>query len=237
MEPLEKNWHKQHSDDRTFGDRLADAVAAGMGSWRFIITQTIIVMVWMILNVIGIVYHWDPFPFVLLNLLFSTQAAYAAPIIMMSQNRQADRDRSQAEADYETNRRAKKEIEELQARLARIEDEKLDQIIKETIEEVVRDTDKDRKREILKDCTDISLFMLKEDVFYRPRILQAFVKMADKIKENEELLTTFTDYEQYNLARFGSENCMDHYGDFRDLPEEERAKLPKHWTDGNVYGR
>lgn len=135
MEPLEKNWHKQHSDDRTFGDRLADAVAAGMGSWRFIITQTIIVMVWMILNVIGIVYHWDPFPFVLLNLLFSTQAAYAAPIIMMSQNRQADRDRSQAEADYETNRRAKKEIEELQARLARIEDEKLDQIIK-TLQEI-----------------------------------------------------------------------------------------------------
>jgi uncharacterized membrane protein len=84
----------------------------------------------MTLNVIGIMYHWDPFPFILLNLLFSTQAAYAAPIIMMSQNRQSDRDRAQAEADYETNRRAKEEIEELQQRLARIEDEKLDQIIK-----------------------------------------------------------------------------------------------------------
>lgn len=77
----------------TFGDRLADAVAAGMGSWTFIITQTAIVIVWMALNVLALVQHWDPYPFILLNLLFSTQAAYAAPIIMMSQNRQAQKDR------------------------------------------------------------------------------------------------------------------------------------------------
>jgi uncharacterized membrane protein len=130
MKLHDKNWHEQQIDRRSFGDKLADAVAAGMGSWRFIIIQTLIVIIWMTLNVIGIMYHWDPFPFILLNLLFSTQAAYAAPIIMMSQNRQSDRDRAQAEADYETNRRAKEEIEELQQRLARIEDEKLDQIIK-----------------------------------------------------------------------------------------------------------
>jgi uncharacterized membrane protein len=130
MKLHDKNWHERESDERTFGDKLADIVAAGMGSWRFIIIQTIFVAVWMTLNVIGIMHHWDPFPFILLNLLFSTQAAYAAPIIMMSQNRQSDRDRAQAEADYETNRRAKEEIEELQQRLARIEDEKLDQIIK-----------------------------------------------------------------------------------------------------------
>ena len=114
---------------------------------------------------------------------------------------------------------------------------KLDQIIKETIDEVIQDADKDRKREILKDCADISMFMLKEDVFYRPRILQAFVKMADKIKENESLLTEFTDYEQYNLARFGGLDGIQHRGAFQDLSEEERAKLPKHWTDGSVYGR
>lgn len=130
MELPEKNWHEKEADTRTWGERLADSVAAGMGSWKFIIIQTIFVILWMMSNVIGIIYHWDPFPFILLNLLFSTQAAYAAPIIMMSQNRQADRDRAQAEADYETNRRAKEEIEELQTRLARIEDDKLDQIFK-----------------------------------------------------------------------------------------------------------
>jgi uncharacterized membrane protein len=125
-----KNWHDQHIDTRTFGDRIADMVAEGMGSWKFIIIQTGIVVIWMVLNVIGVMYHWDPFPFILLNLLFSTQAAYAAPIIMMSQNRQSDRDRVQAQADFETNITAKQEIEDLQIRLARIEDEKLNQIFK-----------------------------------------------------------------------------------------------------------
>lgn len=130
MEIPEKNWHDDELDTRTWGEKLADQVAAGMGSWKFIVIQTLIVIVWMALNVIGIAFQWDPFPFILLNLLFSTQAAYAAPIIMMSQNRQSDRDRAQAKADYETNVRAKEEIEELQTRLARIEDEKLDQIFK-----------------------------------------------------------------------------------------------------------
>lgn len=75
------------------GDKIADGVAATMGSWRFIIIQTAIVALWMILNSVAWAFHWDIFPFILLNLLFSTQAAYAAPIIMMSQNRQAARDR------------------------------------------------------------------------------------------------------------------------------------------------
>ena len=74
--------------------------------------------------------HWDPYPFILLNLLFSTQAAYAAPIIMMSQNRQNDRDRIQAAADYKTNIEAKIEIEALQKQLSKIEIEKLDKILK-----------------------------------------------------------------------------------------------------------
>lgn len=83
----------------------------------------------MTLNTIGWIYHWDVYPFILLNLLFSTQAAYAAPIIMMAQNRQSERDRANAEADYLTNIEAKKEIEALQKKLNSIEINKLDKII------------------------------------------------------------------------------------------------------------
>jgi uncharacterized membrane protein len=101
-----------------------------MGSWRFIIIQTIIVVIWMVLNVVAFTNHWDVYPFILLNLLFSTQAAYAAPIIMMSQNRQSERDRVQAQADYQTNLDAKKEIEALTEQLNKIDIEKLDAIIK-----------------------------------------------------------------------------------------------------------
>jgi len=124
-----KTWHDDHQDSSTFGQKLADSVANGMGSWRFIIIQTIIVALWMGLNVIAFVHHWDVYPFILLNLLFSTQAAYAAPIIMMAQNRQSQRDRVQAENDYKTNIDAKKEIEELMTRLDSIELKKLDKII------------------------------------------------------------------------------------------------------------
>ena len=125
----EKNWHQEHHENSTFGSRLADKVATNMGSWRFIIIQTIIVAIWMILNIVAFVSHWDVYPFILLNLLFSTQAAYAAPIIMMAQNRQNERDRAQAEADYQTNIDAKLEIEALALRLNSIETEKLDKII------------------------------------------------------------------------------------------------------------
>ncbi|HTK22412.1 MAG TPA: DUF1003 domain-containing protein [Mucilaginibacter sp.] len=125
-----KTWHDLHNESRAFGQRLADSVANGMGSWKFIIWQTIIVAVWMILNVVLIVTRrWDPYPYILLNLVFSTQAAYAAPIIMMAQNRQNDRDRAQADADYKTNCEAKNEIEELQKRLNAIEVDKLDKIL------------------------------------------------------------------------------------------------------------
>jgi uncharacterized membrane protein len=122
-------WHEKHIEKSTIGQRLADAVANGMGSWRFIIIQTAIVLLWMLVNIIAYFRHWDPYPFILLNLLFSTQAAYAAPIIMMSQNRQNDRDRSQAAEDYKTNLEAKIEIEALQKQLSNIEIEKLDKII------------------------------------------------------------------------------------------------------------
>jgi uncharacterized membrane protein len=90
---------KVHSHSRehihksnTFGQRAADSIANGMGSWTFIILQSFIVAAWIALNLVGFINHWDAYPFILLNLLFSTQAAYAAPIIMMSQNRQAQKD-------------------------------------------------------------------------------------------------------------------------------------------------
>ena len=124
-----KTWHDRHKETSTIGQRLADKVAKEMGSWRFIIIQTVLVVIWMGLNVIGFIRHWDAYPFILLNLLFSTQAAYAAPIIMMAQNRQNDRDRAQANADYQTNIEAKEEIEALQKHLTSIEIEKLDKII------------------------------------------------------------------------------------------------------------
>jgi uncharacterized membrane protein len=125
-----KTWLDKHRETLTYGQRIADSVANGMGSWRFIIWQTIFVIIWMSLNVVGFVRHWDVYPFILLNLIFSTQAAYAAPIIMMAQNRQSERDRVQAQADYDTNLEAKKEIEALQIQLNKIETEKLDDIIR-----------------------------------------------------------------------------------------------------------
>ena len=131
MEQTRKpNWHKRHREDMTTGQKIADGLANLIGSWPFIIGQTIIIIMWVTLNVFAYVNQWDPYPFILLNLLFSTQAAYAAPIIMMSQNRQNERDRAHAQADFETNEKAEKEIEELQVSLARIENEKLDKIIK-----------------------------------------------------------------------------------------------------------
>lgn len=130
-----KNWHQKHKEKFSFGQKVSDGLASGMGSWRFIIGQTILVFIWVVFNIYGVVQKWDPYPFILLNLFFSIQAAYAAPIIMMSQNRQGERDRIHAEEDFKTNRKAKKEIEDLQLSLARIEDEKLSKIFK-TLEEI-----------------------------------------------------------------------------------------------------
>jgi len=123
------NWHRTHKSQRTTGQRIADTVAATMGSWTFIIIQSIILAVWIALNLVAWFEHWDPYPFILLNLALSFQAAYAAPLIMISQNRQAERDRHQAEEDYRTNVEAEQRIEDLQRTLAAIEINKLDKIL------------------------------------------------------------------------------------------------------------
>jgi uncharacterized membrane protein len=101
----------------TLGQRIADKVAATMGSWRFIIIQTTILVLWIVANVTAYVQKWDPYPFILLNLALSFQAAYAAPFIMMSQNRQQDVDRREAEADHKINIKAELEIELLHQKL------------------------------------------------------------------------------------------------------------------------
>ncbi|MBA8901697.1 MULTISPECIES: DUF1003 domain-containing protein [unclassified Phyllobacterium] len=101
----------------TPGQRIADQVAATMGSWPFIIIQTVILFVWVVLNVTAYVQRWDPYPFILLNLALSFQAAYAAPFIMMSQNRQQDIDRRDAEDDYKINIKAELEIELLHEKM------------------------------------------------------------------------------------------------------------------------
>jgi len=101
----------------TMGQKVADAVAATMGSWNFIIVQSAILAAWVVLNVTAFIRHWDPYPFILLNLALSFQAAYAAPFIMMSQNRQQDIDRKQAENDYKINIKAELEIELLHEKI------------------------------------------------------------------------------------------------------------------------
>jgi uncharacterized membrane protein len=98
--------NRRRFDRRTRGERLADQVTGVFGSWRFIIVQTVAVVGWIGVNLIAFARHWDPYPFILLNLLFSTQAAYAAPLILLSQNRQADTDRIKAEHDYRVNQLA-----------------------------------------------------------------------------------------------------------------------------------
>jgi uncharacterized membrane protein len=101
----------------TLGQRIADMVASNMGSWRFIIIQSAILIFWIILNTTAWVERWDPYPFILLNLALSFQAAYAAPFIMMSQNRQQDIDRKAAEHDYQINIKAELEIELLHQKI------------------------------------------------------------------------------------------------------------------------
>src|SRR6185437_14971621 len=127
--PVVLNVNTAHEEHQTLGNRIADQVVATVGSWRFIITQSIILLAWIVLNSVAWAYAWNPRPFILLNLALSFEAAYAAPFVMISQNRQADKDRHQAEEDYRTNVEAERRIEELQKSLAQLEVNKLDRIL------------------------------------------------------------------------------------------------------------
>jgi uncharacterized membrane protein len=104
-------------DADAFG-RLAEATARFMGTGRFLVAQSVLVIGWIALNTVGFLHHWDPYPFILLNLAFSTQAAYAAPLILLAQNRQDDRDRATVERDRETANRIQDDTEFLARELA-----------------------------------------------------------------------------------------------------------------------
>jgi uncharacterized membrane protein len=96
-----------------FGQRAAAAAATAIGSWRFLIAQTVVLAAWVTLNIVGWVHRWDPYPFILLNLMLSFQAAYSAPVLLMSANRQGALDREQATKDYLVNQRAEAQVEQL----------------------------------------------------------------------------------------------------------------------------
>jgi uncharacterized membrane protein len=125
--PPVRNINKVFEERSTIGQKAADKVASSIGSWKFIIIQSSILIVWMIVNVILVVHQvqlrgfkvsaWDPYPFILLNLVLSFQAAYTGPIVMMSQNRQSEKDRLTAQQDYEINQKAEQEIEVLMKQL------------------------------------------------------------------------------------------------------------------------
>jgi len=101
-------------EKRTFGQKAADAIAEFGGSWTFIVLFLIFLFLWMGLNTWAFFRHWDPYPFILLNLALSCLAAVQAPIILMSQNRAAERDRRKAEMDYIVNKKAEMEIKDMQ---------------------------------------------------------------------------------------------------------------------------
>ena len=111
--------HKHETADcyshylQTFGNKTSDRISALVGSWKFIFFQTVVLTVWVILNITAWLDNWDPYPFILLNLIVGIQATYTAPIIMMSQNRKEQKDRQRAENDYMVNLKSELEIRQL----------------------------------------------------------------------------------------------------------------------------
>jgi uncharacterized membrane protein len=105
-----QNANEVVNEQLTVGQRASDWIAAKVGSWTFIIGQSVFLAVWAVVNVTAWLQHWDPYPFIFMNLMLSLQAAYTAPMIMMSQNRKAIRDRVEAHIDYEVNVIAETEI-------------------------------------------------------------------------------------------------------------------------------
>ena len=115
---------------RTTGEYLADRIAAIMGSWRFIIVQSALLALWIALNIMAWVQHWDPYPFILLNLVLSFQAAFTAPVLMMAQNRQSAIDRQKAQLDYDVNLRAELDIESLHEKIDLLRQEDITRLVK-----------------------------------------------------------------------------------------------------------
>lgn len=137
LQELRQHRHKLRRHDRkallppahTTGERMADWVAQHIGSWRFILIQSALFALWMLVNAIGWALTWDPYPFILLNLMLSFQAAYAGPIIMMSQNRAAEHDRTRAQEDYDVNVKAELEIELLHHKIDLLREQEIVKLI------------------------------------------------------------------------------------------------------------
>jgi uncharacterized membrane protein len=106
-------------DADAFG-RFSEGLARFLGTGKYLVGQTVIVILWVALNTVGIIQHWDPYPFILLNLVFSTQAAYAAPLILLAQNRQDERDRANIDRDRQVAARTQADTEYLARELASI---------------------------------------------------------------------------------------------------------------------
>jgi uncharacterized membrane protein len=121
--------------ESTIGEKIADAVASFGGSWTFIITFLVLLVVYTAINLALRSSAWDPYPFILLNLFLSMLAALQAPVIMMSQNRQDTKDRLRGELDYDVNRRAESEIQGLARKLNMIQDTiaDVDQVLRERL--------------------------------------------------------------------------------------------------------
>ena len=116
--PPVRNVNEMVEERLTLGQRASDRVASVVGSWPFILIQTALLMLWAALNVTAWVKQWDPYPFILMNLFLSLQAAYTAPVIMMSQNRLALQDRLEAHNDFLVNQKAEEEIRAILDHLA-----------------------------------------------------------------------------------------------------------------------
>jgi CRP/FNR family transcriptional regulator, cyclic AMP receptor protein len=121
---VSRNINEEEEERLTFGQRIADRVAVFGGSWTFIIFFGFVLVSWMFINVVILAHlAWDPYPFILLNLVLSTLAALQAPIIMMSQNRQSSKDRLKADLDYQVNLKAELEVAQLHNKVDRIYEE------------------------------------------------------------------------------------------------------------------
>lgn len=121
---MNKSAKSKHSQSSR-GERIADLVTATVGSWRFILIQSFLLGLWIVLNIIGWIKHWDEYPFILLNLALSFQAAYATPFILMSQNRQSEIDRGKAKQDLDVDTRAEQEIESLHQKIDSLRDREI----------------------------------------------------------------------------------------------------------------
>jgi len=116
-QPVSKNVDILHRQQLTFGERVSDRLAEVAGSWTFISAFALLLAIWIAVNTVALLHHWDKYPYILLNLMLSMIAAVQAPVIMMSQHRQEDRDRIGAEHDYEVNLKAEMEIQQIHQKL------------------------------------------------------------------------------------------------------------------------